>query len=133
MEKVVKLLKEKGQRFTTQKKEVFCVMKNTPHTVLEILSLLKAKKYEIDKATVYRIMTSFVSLGIAREVHLRDRETRYELTDCEHHHHLVCEDCGGIEDVELSEKTLLNEVQKQSKFKVKSHSLEFFGTCGKCQ
>jgi Fur family ferric uptake transcriptional regulator len=116
-----------------QKKEVLCALKHKPQSVLEILSLLKQKKTSIDKVTVYRILTSFAALGVVREIFLGDRETRYELVSDEHHHHLVCEECGSIEDVELSEETLLKEVAKQSKFKIKSHSLEFFGTCKRCQ
>ena len=133
MEIVKRLIKEKGQRLTSQKREVLSALQNKPQTVLEILAFVQSKKSTIDKATVYRILTSFVELGIVKEIHLRDREVRYELSDCKHHHHLVCESCGGIEDVELCEEALLKEVQKQSSFKVKNHSLEFFGTCKRCQ
>lgn len=133
MDAIIKLIKEKGQRLTSQKKEVLCVLKKNPQTVLEIFTSLQSKKNSIDKATIYRILTGFVKLGIAKEIHLRDREMRYELTSCEHHHHLVCEGCGGIQDIQLRDLTLLKEVQKQSTFKIKSHSLEFFGICKKCQ
>ena len=133
MEDVIRLIKQKGQRFTSQKKEVLQVLKQKPQTVLEILTILESKRYSIDKATIYRILTSFVELNIAKEIHLGDREARYELTNTDHHHHLVCEKCGDIKDVEFCEKALLKEVQKQSSFQVKSHSLEFFGTCKKCQ
>jgi Fe2+ or Zn2+ uptake regulation protein len=133
MDTVIHLMKEKGQRFTSQKKEVFCALRHKPQTVLEILTLLNKKKISIDKATVYRILTNFVALGVAREVFLDDRETRFELLGEKHHHHLVCEECGGIEDVVFCEDVLLDEVKKQSSFKIKSHSLEFFGICRNCQ
>jgi len=133
MDSIIRLMKEKGQRFTSQKREVLSVMKNKPQTVLEILTALTSKKYTIDKATIYRILTSFVKLNITKEIHLGDREVRYELVGDEHHHHLVCESCGDIKDIEVCEETLLKDVQKQTSFKVKSHSLEFFGTCKKCQ
>jgi len=133
MDDVARLLKEKGLRLTSQKKQVICTLNQTPQTVLQILSLLKSKKISIDKATIYRILTSFVGLGLVKEIQFGDRETRYELIGDEHHHHLICEECGGIEDVELSEKALLKEVSNQSKFQIKRHSLEFFGTCKKCQ
>jgi len=133
METIIRLMKEKGLRFTSQKKKVFQALHQKPQTVLEILSSLKLKKHSIDKATIYRILTSFISLNIVKEVYFNDREARYELIGNEHHHHLVCESCGDIKDVELSEENLLNEVKKQTSFQVKSHSLEFFGTCRKCQ
>lgn len=133
MDSIIHLIKEKGQRLTLQKKEVLNVLQKKPLTVLEIFQSNNIKKAKIDKATVYRILTSFVDLGIVKEIHLRDREVRYELSNCKHHHHLVCESCGGIEDIELCEEALLKKVQKQTSFKVKNHSLEFFGTCKKCQ
>ncbi len=133
MDKVIRIMKEKGQRFTAQKRDVFCALKQKPQTVLEIFSAVKSKKSIIDKATVYRILTSFMELQVVREIHFGDREARYELSDSEHHHHLVCESCGDIKDISLCEKALLDEVQEQSSFKIKSHSLEFFGTCKKCQ
>ncbi|MCX6732664.1 MAG: Fur family transcriptional regulator [Candidatus Roizmanbacteria bacterium] len=133
MDTIAKLLKGKGQRLTSQKKEVIQVLQKKPLTVLQILTLVKSKKGMIDKVTVYRILTSFVKLGIVKEINLGAREVRYELTNCEHHHHLVCESCGQIEDIQLCEDALLKEVQQQSQFKVKEHSLEFFGTCKKCQ
>lgn len=133
MDDALELIKSKGQRITSQKKEVLCALKYKPQTVLEIINSLNKKKYKIDKATVYRILTSFVTLGVIKEINLGDREARYELVRGEHHHHLVCEECGGIEDIELSEDVLMKEVQKQSKFKIVRHSLEFFGVCQSCQ
>jgi len=133
MDIVARILKEKGHRFTSQKKTVFHSLKHKPQTVLEILNILTEKKNPMDKTTVYRILMSFEELGIVREVNLGDRETRYELTSKEHHHHLVCEKCKSIDDIELNEDELLKEVKKRSSFAVKSHSLEFFGTCKKCQ
>jgi len=133
MEAVIRLMKEKGQRFTSQKKEVLQVLKQEPQTVLEILTALKQKKYSIDKATIYRILTSFVKLNIVKDIHFGDKEVRYELVGDGHHHHLVCESCGDIKDIEVCEEILLKDVQRQTSFQVKSHSLEFFGTCKKCQ
>lgn len=133
MDDALQLIKSKGQRVTSQKKEVLCVLQKKPLTVAEIFKSVNTKKIQVDKATIYRILTSFMKLGLIREIFLNGREARYELSNSEHHHHLVCEECGNIEDVALCEDLLLKEVRKQSSFKVKSHSLEFFGSCKNCQ
>lgn len=133
MDAIAQIIKEKGQRFTSQKREVLRALEDKPQTVLEILASVKLKKKSVDKATVYRILTSFKELGLVHEINLGDRETRYELQHDKHHHHLICENCGSIDDIMLHEDILLTEVQKQSSFKIKKHSLEFFGTCKKCQ
>lgn len=132
MELISKLVKSSGQRFTAQKKQVYSALKKNPQTILELLKAASKNNKSINKATVYRIVSSFVKIGIAKEISL-GKEARYELSNSDHHHHLVCEECGSIEDVELNEEHILTEAQHKSTFKIKNHLLEFFGICNKCQ
>ena len=133
METFKKLIKDRGQRFTSQKKEILSVLKQKPQTVIEIYAAVNSKKRVMDKATVYRILTNFLDLGIVNKVQLNEKEARFELADSKHHHHLVCDECGTIEDIQLPEEILLKEVKKKSNFYIKSHSLEFYGICKHCQ
>jgi len=133
MEATLNIIQKSGQRITTQKKNVLEALQKKPQSVLQILNLIQSKKNSIDKATIYRILANFIKLGVVNEINLGGRESCYELSNCEHHHHLVCENCGQVEDVKLCEDVILKEVQKRSDFKIKNHSLEFFGTCKKCQ
>jgi len=133
METFKKLIKDRGQRFTLQKKEILCVLKKKPQTVVEIYAAIHSKKRVMNKVTVYRILTNFLDLGIVNKVQLNEKEARFELADSNHHHHLVCDECGKIEDIQLPEEILLKEVKKRSHFIIKSHSLEFYGTCRHCQ
>jgi Fur family transcriptional regulator, ferric uptake regulator len=68
------------------------------------------------------------------QIQFQEGKLRYELAGKEHHHHLVCENCGKIEDV-LSRviPALEEEIKNKHKFLVKRHSLEFFGLCEDCQ
>jgi Fur family ferric uptake transcriptional regulator len=50
-----------------------------------------------------------------------------------HHHHLVCNSCGKIEDIRLNEQKFIKEVAVKSQFLVDHHHLEFFGYCSNCQ
>jgi len=133
MEATLNIIQKSGQRITTQKKNVLEALQKKPQSVLQILNLIQSKKNSIDKATIYRILANFIKLGVVKEINLGGRESCYELSNCEHHHHLVCENCGQVEDVKFCEDVILKEVQKRSDFKIKNHSLEFFGTCKKCQ
>lgn len=133
MKAILDLIKKRGQRITIQKKEVLEALQKKPQSVLQILNSIQSKNSSIDKATIYRILANLIELGVAKEINLGGRESCYELSNCEHHHHLVCENCGQVEDVKLCEDMILKEVQKRSDFKVKNHSLEFFGICNKCQ
>ncbi len=84
--------------------------------------------------TVYRALDSLVEKGYVQAVDLGDGEKRYEVVaPGEHHHHLVCEECGhsGHLDqcvVEEIEGTLRSKYG----FIVKSHVLEIFGVCSNC-
>ncbi len=77
---------------------------------------------------VHRIVTS-------------DEFARFELAEdlTEHHHHLVCTTCGGVEDFTVTddlERTLgssLTEVADARGFAVSQHRLDLLGTCARCR
>ena len=100
---------------------------NLPIAVGDIL-----KKIPANKTTIYRELEQFVKQGIVSEVEFGDGKKRYELSR-EHHHHLVCRDCGNIEDIEIDENKLFKNINSQSNFLIENHNIEFFGKCRKCQ
>lgn len=102
-------------------------------TKLPIDAKLLVSKLKVNKTTVYRQIERLISSGKVVEVELGDGKKRYELKDLKHHHHLVCKNCGKLEDIELNEENLLKEVSKRTKFRVDSHNLEFFGKCIDCK
>jgi Fur family ferric uptake transcriptional regulator len=125
-----------GQRFTRTRKNIFEAIEhfNKPVSVQDIFSYLKKQKEEIDLTSIYRNLELMRKAGIVDIILFGEGKKRYELKIIsEHHHHLVCEKCGDVEDIEMQEKNLLKDVEKQSKFKVLKHSLEFFGLCQDCQ
>lgn len=92
-------------------------------------------KNKLDEATVYRTLSSFEKNKIIRRVNLKKDSAYFELNN-DHHHHIVCESCGKIEDfrenVEI-EKILKKIVEGSSNFKnINEHSLELFGSCNFC-
>lgn len=132
MELNKKQLKAHGYRLTKPRQEIFAVLKHKPQSVTEILVQLHEKKLKIDKVTVYRTLENFVKIGLVAETQFKDGVSVYELADHEHHHHVLCENCGQIEDICLDENLLLKTAKKSSSFLIKSHRLEFFGLCQKC-
>jgi Fe2+ or Zn2+ uptake regulation protein len=74
-------------------------------------------------------------LAVINEIEFGDGKKRYELISSHsyHHHHLVCNSCGIIEEVEFEENILLAQVNRKSNFKIERHQLEFFGLCPNCQ
>lgn len=96
----------------------------------------KQLDHRMDKVTLYRALEDFTQSKIIAKISLRGIATYYEFIHADHHHHhIVCEQCGKLEDIENCNQTSLQkEVLRHSKnFKViNSHSLEFFGICKNC-
>lgn len=98
--------------------------------------LEKNKKIRIiNDATIYRTLSSFEKSEILIKINLRKESDYFELNN-DHHHHIVCTNCGMIEDFTENkkiEKVLNNIIEKSTKFKnIKEHSLELFGICKVC-
>lgn len=130
---IIQNLKEQGHRITPQRQSILDVMKDHPMTVDEIHSSLTNK--DVDLASVYRTVKLLKQTGLIQEIDFGDGKKRYELLDrTDHHHHIVCNSCGVIEDIIFpNEERLLRHVKNQSQFIVKRHTLEFFGLCQNCQ
>lgn len=105
-----------------------------PIDVQSMIHYLKENNIRTDPATVFRIVNMFTKKGLLKPVQLNEGKYRYELTSKVDHHHLVCESCGNIKDISDCNIDLLEkDIERKKKFKVASHSLEFFGICANCQ
>jgi Fur family transcriptional regulator, ferric uptake regulator len=92
----------------------------------------------INLSSVYRTLRLFEALNVVCRVVLGEGAARYELADeyRDHHHHLVCDACGHIEDVSacpVEAVDLTRRIRRQTGFTVRSHVLELFGLCRSCQ
>ncbi len=122
-----------GIRYTKPRKLIFEALEHLskPVSANEINDYLKNK---IDLTSVYRTLSLLVKSEMVNVILFGEGKKRYELKNKnEHHHHLVCEKCGDVEDVEMKESLLLKSVEERSKFVIKKHNLEFFGLCPDCQ
>ena len=109
---------------------------NQPLSVAEILVSLKQHGISVNKTTVYREMEFLLEKGVVSAVFLDEKHTKYEL-NLGHHHHLVCRECGNIEEIEMKEiedlfPLIEKKLKRKNKFTNISHTLEFFGICEKC-
>lgn len=133
------IFKEKGYRLTTQRKivlEILIEYKEDHLSVKEIFDKVKEVYPHIGMATIYRTILLFKKMGIVQSVFLNDDYMRYQLKDPEEkhfHHHLVCEYCGAVFDIQDDLLELLEEqafVQKV--FTVTNHRVLLLGRCKEC-
>jgi len=134
MEAIFEKLRKNGYRITLQRQHIIATLTKTPQSVSEIATDLVKKDYSTDIVTVYRTLECFASLGIVSKTLVGGTIMKYELIGGSgHHHHVMCDACGRVEDIPLDEKSLLERVSKQTDFRITSHALEFFGLCVRCQ
>lgn len=87
-------------------------------------------------ATVYRTVLLLEEVGVIFKLDLNDGCSRYELAHSEEHHrhhHLVCNECKAVYEVQ---DDLLEELEERIEttygFRILDHSVKFFGICAKC-
>jgi Fur family ferric uptake transcriptional regulator len=85
----------------------------------------------VNRATVYRELLYLEEKGFIQKISFGEGKARYEKTSEKCHHHLVCNNCGSIEHVQLNESPLLDQI-KRLHFTLTKHSIEFFGLCNTC-
>lgn len=128
-------LREEGFRITSTRMAVLNLLKKSkvPLDVAYVKTQLKNKSINADQVTIYRMLDAFVEKGLINRLDFHEGKFRYELADSPHHH-LICEQCGQIEDIsDCPVKGFDTHIKKNKHFKVNRHALEFFGLCKKCQ
>lgn len=135
---IVEKLKRQGHRLTAVRLALVQIFTGTeqPQTASELLERLRQKLPRVHKTTLYRELDFLTKEDVIREVSFEDAVVRYEMNK-DHHHHLVCEICHRIEEVEVEgAEEILKKVEKQlgrtSQFRSIRHSMEFFGVCRTC-
>jgi len=97
----------------------------------DLYKKLLAKFPSISLATIYKNINAMVKKVFLSEVKIPNTKSVFELVK-EEHAHLVCSECGIIEDMSLDISSVLNEVTSKSKFKIESTSLVLSGLCTNC-
>ena len=105
----------------------------TPVDVQNVIEHLQKEHIDTDPATAFRIMNMFTEKGITKQVSFNEGKFRYELANKPDHHHLVCTQCGGVEDFsDCAIPDLERDIHKKKQFLVTAHALEFYGICSSC-
>jgi len=132
-------LKKKGYKMTTQRQAILDVILQHEGEHLsteEIYELVKKEHPDIGLATVYRTLLLLDDMELIYKLDFDDGCNRYELNrhkDDHRHHHLICTQCGGVEEVEEDLlESLEEQILKNYGFIVLNHRVKFYGYCKKC-
>lgn len=89
---------------------------------------------DIGLATVYRVLTQFEQAGLLERHHFEGGKAVFELTSDKHHDHLVCLQCGRVEefyDADIEKRQI--KIAKDRGFNLQEHSLALYADCSKTE
>ncbi len=98
----------------------------------DVFRVLLEERSDVGLATVYRVLTQFEQAGILTRSNFEGGKAIYELNEGQHHDHLVCLDCGKVEeffDAEIENRQ--NAVAKARGFTLAEHALSLYAHCTK--
>ena len=102
----------------------------------DVYKLLQKEGTDTGLATVYRVLTQFEQAGLLLRSHFEsskgDSRAIYELNEGQHHDHLICLDCGHVEEfVDEAIEKRQRDIAKNLGFKLQEHALAMYGHCQK--
>lgn len=100
----------------------------------DVFRVLLEDRSDVGLATVYRVLTQFEQAGILTRSNFEGGKAVYELNEGQHHDHLVCLDCGKVEEFFDAEIELRqNSIAKERGFKLAEHALSLYAHCTRDQ
>lgn len=101
-------------------------------TAEDVYRLLQNEGIDIGLATVYRVLTQFEQAGLLIRHHFESGKAVYELNEGRHHDHLVCLQCGRVEefyDAEIEKRQ--QRIARERGFEISEHALYLYADCTK--
>jgi Fur family transcriptional regulator, ferric uptake regulator len=101
-------------------------------TAEDVFRVLLQERSDVGLATVYRVLTQFEQASILTRSNFESGKAVFELNEGQHHDHLVCLDCGKVEefyDPEIEERQRM--VAKAKGFVIADHALSLYANCSK--
>jgi Fur family transcriptional regulator, ferric uptake regulator len=131
-------LAEKGYRNGAARRAIVELLGRQPCclTAIEIFDILRSEGTSVGIASIYRVLDLLVEHRFVQRVDVGGGHVRYEPhhQSGEHHHHVVCDDCGRVEA--FSDPTLervLHDVEGKVGYTIAGHEVVLHGECGDCR
>ena len=112
--------------------EVFQASQQRHMTAEDVFRVLLDDRSDIGLATVYRVLMQFEQAGLLTRSNFESGKAVYELNEGQHHDHLVCIDCGRVEeffDPEIERRQ--HAIAEQRGFVLQEHALSLYANCSK--
>jgi Fur family ferric uptake transcriptional regulator len=128
-------LKSSGLKATLPRIKILEVFQHSPlrhMTAEDVFKALLADGADIGLATVYRVLMQFEQAGLLSRNHFEAGKAVFELNEGQHHDHLVCLDCGHVEEFFDAEIEARQRTVAQARgFELQDHALSLYANCRK--
>jgi len=129
--------RKRGTKTTRQGRAVLGAARSSPRfrSAQEIHAELQADGEAVGLTTVYRHLESLAAAGVLDTLRSESGELTYRCCRLdEHHHHLVCRNCGRTTEIEGDDlESWVERTAEAHGYADASHTLEIYGLCGRCQ
>lgn len=128
-------LKSTGLKATLPRLKILDVFQNSRQrhmTAEDVFRVLLESRSDIGLATVYRVLMQFEQAGLLTRSSFESGKAVYELNEGQHHDHLVCLDCGRVEefyDPEIERRQ--HQIAQERGFALQEHALSLYASCSK--
>ncbi len=132
---IISRLSRRGYRLTPQRLMILEAVEaaNNHISADEIYTQIFGRYPHLNISTVYRTLELFKGLGLVTETDLGDGRVRYHIIGKGHHHHLVCQKCGQVTDLDEAVLSSLKAVlNREYNFDADLRHLAIFGRCAGC-
>ena len=126
-------LKSSGLKATLPRIKILEVFQRSDRrhlTAEDVYKSLLIEGADIGLATVYRVLMQFEQAGLLSRSNFESGKAVFELNEGEHHDHLVCLDCGHVEefyDAEIEQRQRAVTISRG--FELQEHSLSLYARC----
>lgn len=126
-------LKKAGLKATLPRIRILGILEHSDKRHMSAEDVFKAlldAGEEVGLATVYRVLTQFEAAGLVARHHFEGGHSVFELDHGDHHDHIVCNQCGRVEEfLSPAIEELQNQVAQEKGFAIRDHSLIIYGEC----
>lgn len=128
-------IKSSGLKATLPRIKILEIFQKTEQrhmTAEDVYKTLLMEGADVGLATVYRVLTQFEQAGLLSRNHFETGKSVFELNQGQHHDHLVCLDCGRVEeffDAEIEKRQ--HAIALERGFELQEHSLALYAVCKK--
>jgi Fur family transcriptional regulator, ferric uptake regulator len=131
-------LRNAGLKVTLPRVKILQILENQATdrhlTAEQVYKILLSEDEEIGLATVYRVLTQFEAAGLVTRHHFEGGNSVFELSDGDHHDHILCMKCGKVD--EFSDEVIearQKEIAQRLGYELTAHGLYLYGFCPKCR